>query len=55
MLASTKDTTMSSTGVQLSVAVAEPVPAGEESSSQLTVISTGQIITGGVLSITVIT
>jgi hypothetical protein len=41
------------TGVQLSVAVAVPVPAGVLSPSQLIVIFKGQVITGLVTSCTV--
>src|SRR5665648_681463 len=41
-------------GAQLSVAVAVPVPDGVLSSSQLTVTSAGQVITGAVLSSIVI-
>ena len=43
------------TGVQISVAVAVPVLAGSVEASQLIVISAGQVITGLVISCTVIT
>ena len=41
-------------GVQISVAVAAPVPVGVLSDSQLIVTSAGQVITGLVISCTVI-
>ena len=42
------------TGAQLSVAVAVPVPAGVLSSSQFIVTLAGHVITGFVISCTVI-
>ena len=43
------------TGAQLSVAVAVPVLAGKDDASQLIVISIGQVMTGLVISCTVMT
>jgi hypothetical protein len=45
---------MAGEGSQLSVAVAVPVPVGVLSASQLIVILVGQVITGLVISCTVI-
>jgi hypothetical protein len=42
------------TGVQISVAVADPVPVGVLSASQLILTFAGQVITGAVISCTVI-
>ena len=50
MLTSLFETAMFATGVQMSVAVAVPVPVGVLSASQFTVTSAGQEITGLVIS-----
>ena len=54
MLTSLDVIVMLPAGVQLSVAVAVPVPAGVLSASQLIVTFAGQVITGLVISCTVI-
>ena len=54
VLTSVNPIVMFPTGPQLSVAVAVPVPAGVLSSSQSIVTAAGQVITGAVISCTVI-
>ena len=54
VLTSVKPIVILAAGVQISVAVAVPVPAGVLSSSQSMVTAAGQVITGFVISCTVI-